>query len=54
MINAPPPRVVHLRIGNMRMRDFHALISRLWPSIVVLSAANRLVRVYENRIEAVE
>jgi predicted nuclease of predicted toxin-antitoxin system len=54
MINAPPPRVVHLRIGSMRMRDFHALISRLWPSIAVLIATNRLVRVYENRIEAVE
>jgi predicted nuclease of predicted toxin-antitoxin system len=54
MISVPPPRVVHLRFGNMRMRDFHALISRLWPSIVVLSATNRLVQVFEDRIEAVE
>jgi len=54
MISGPPPRVVHLRLGNMRMRDFHALISRLWPSIVALSVANRLIRVYQDRIEAVE
>ena len=42
------------RFGNMRMREFHVLISRLWPSIVDLSAANRLIRVYQDRIEAVE
>jgi predicted nuclease of predicted toxin-antitoxin system len=54
MISTPPPRVVHLRFGNMRMREFHTLISRLWPSIVALSAANRLIRVYQDRIEAVE
>ncbi len=54
MISAPPPRVVHLRFGNLRIRDFHALISRRWPGIVGLSAANRLIRVYQDRIEAVE
>jgi predicted nuclease of predicted toxin-antitoxin system len=54
MISAPPPRVIHLRFGNLRMRDFHVLISRLWPSIVALSAANRLIRVYQDRIEAIE
>ena len=54
MISVPPPRVMHLRFGNMRMRDFHALISSLWPSIVGLSATNKLVRVYQDRIEAVE
>jgi predicted nuclease of predicted toxin-antitoxin system len=54
MVSNPPPRVVHIRLGNMRMRDFHGLISDLWPQIVALSAGNRLVRVYRDRIEAIE
>ena len=54
MVSTPPPRVVHIRFGNMRMRDFHTLVSALWPRIVTLSMTNRLVGVYENRIEAIE
>lgn len=54
MITAPPPRVVHIRLGNMRMRDFHGLLSQLWPTIATLSQYNRLVRVYQNRIECIE
>lgn len=54
MVSNPPPRVVHIRLGNMRMRDFHGLISDLWPQVVALSAVNRLVRVYRDRIEAIE
>lgn len=54
MVTAPPPRVIHIRFGNMRMRDFHRLMSELWPQIVALSAANRLVRVYQDRIEAID
>jgi predicted nuclease of predicted toxin-antitoxin system len=26
MVSQPPPRVIHLRIGNLRMRDFHKLL----------------------------
>jgi predicted nuclease of predicted toxin-antitoxin system len=54
MVSNPPPRVVHIRLGNMRMRDFHGLISDLWPQVVALGAVNRLVRVYKDRIEAIE
>lgn len=54
LISQPPPWVVHIRYGNMQMRDFHGLISRQWPTIVALSAKNRLVRVYESRIEAID
>ncbi len=28
MLNEPPPRVIHLRIGNMRMRELQALLRR--------------------------
>jgi predicted nuclease of predicted toxin-antitoxin system len=54
ILTHPPPRVVHIRIGNMRIRDFHAHMNDLWPRIVELTLENRLVRVYRDRLETVE
>ncbi len=44
MLSEPPPRVVHLHIGNMRIRDFHKFIQIIWPEIKLLIArTNSLV-----------
>ncbi len=52
LASAPPPWVVHLRLGNMRRRDFHALLARLWPRIEALLPEHKMIAVYEDRIEA--
>lgn len=54
LVSTPPPRVVHIRYGNLTMRDFHGLIRRQWSSILALCTSNRLIRVYEDRLEAIE
>lgn len=54
MLSSPPPWVVHLRFGNLRRGDFHALPARLWPAIETLLPAHKLVNVYADRIEAVK
>jgi len=54
VVSSPPPRVIHIRIGNMRMRDFHGLLTRMWPQAIALSTGNRLVRIYQDRIETIE
>jgi len=28
--SSPPPRVVHLRFGNLRRNEYHALLTRRW------------------------
>lgn len=53
MLSEPPPKVVHLKIGNLRIRDFHTLLRRLWPEIQALSSTHRLLTVYPDRIEGV-
>jgi len=53
MAQTPPPRVVHLRIGNVRRHEFHALLARLWPRIEYLVQRHKLVTVFRDRIEAV-
>lgn len=53
LISVPPPRVVHLRIGNMGRADFHRFLARVWPRIEALLPHHKLVNVYHDRVEAV-
>ncbi len=52
IVSIPPPKVVHIRIGNMRLRQFDTAISKVWPDIVALSNTNKLVNVFADHIEA--
>lgn len=36
MVSVPPPQVVHIRLGNMYLRDLHRLLDSLWPRVVQL------------------
>ncbi len=54
MVSQPPPWVVHLRFGNLRKREFHAYLSRVWPQIESLLPEHKLINVYRNRIEAIK
>jgi predicted nuclease of predicted toxin-antitoxin system len=54
MLSSPPPWVVHLRFGNLRRREFHALLARLWPRIEALLPEHKLVNVEADRIEVVK
>ena len=53
VLGAPPPRVIHLRVGNMRGRDFAAWLKRVWPQIESAITTHKLVNAYRDRIEAV-
>jgi predicted nuclease of predicted toxin-antitoxin system len=53
MASSPPPRVVHLRFGNLRRKEYHALLARLWPQIESLLKTNKLVNVYAGRLEGI-
>ena len=54
VLGVPPPRVVHLRVGNMRGRDFAAWMEHVWPQIESAVATHKLVTAYRDRIEAVK
>lgn len=51
--SAPPPRVVHLRFGNLRKSEFHSLLDRVWPQIETLLKSHKLVNVYADRLEGI-
>lgn len=53
IVSAPPPRVVHLRVGNMRRREFVDWLERVWPQIESLVSEHKLLNVYLDHIEGV-
>jgi len=53
IVSTPPPWVVHLRFGNLRRNEFHALLARVWPQVEALLKTHKLVNVYAERVEGV-
>ena len=53
IMHTPPPWVVHLRFGNLRRREFHTLLARVWPQVEALLKRHKLVNVYADRVEGV-
>ena len=53
ILQSPPPWVVHLRFGNLRRREFHSLLARVWPEVEARLRTHKLVNVYLTRIEAI-
>lgn len=53
ILHTPPPRVVHLRFGNLRRSEFHSVLARAWPKIESLLKTHKLVNVYLDRVEGV-
>jgi len=53
ILHTPPPRVVHLRFGNLRRHAFHDYLARVWPQVERLITDHKLVNVYRDRVEAI-
>jgi len=54
MLSDPPPRVIHIRLGNLKMRDFHQAIAGRWEQICSLSRRCKLVQVFADRLEGID
>lgn len=54
LLNDPPPRVIHVKIGNMKMKQIHQVLSKAWGSICTLSNEYKLVNVYKDHIEGID
>lgn len=53
MSSEPPPRVIHLRVGNMRLAELRAFLTRVWPQLAELTHGHKLLIVHEGNIECV-
>jgi predicted nuclease of predicted toxin-antitoxin system len=54
LFKKPPPRVIHLRIGNMKLNALYEFINKNWSEIENTSGTHTLTNVYLDRIEGIE
>lgn len=47
------PHVIHMRVGNMKIRALYEFLSLNWPSICALSAHHQLITVFEDHVDCV-
>ena len=53
MLGISSPRVIHIKLGNMKMKQFHGIISDIWEDVIEMSREYKLVRVYSDRVEGI-
>ena len=53
MLDGPPPKVVWVRLGNIRRKDLEAMMRRLWPRIASLLVDADLIEVHEGSLETI-
>jgi len=54
IFHTPPPKVIHIRFGNMKMREFFSTLTSVWKDVIELNSNHKLVNIFRNRIEAIE
>lgn len=52
-LGARMTKVVHLRVGNMRRREFETWLKRCWPRIEAAVKEHKLVNVFPTSIQSV-
>lgn len=50
----PPPKVIHLKMGNMKLAEFRQFMLTNWDEIERMSANHKLVDVYNGRITGID
>jgi len=51
LFSEPPPRIIHIRFGNLKMRDFFQVIHKHWELVAELNHQFKLVNLYLDRVE---
>ena len=54
IFHQPPSKVIHIRFGNMKMREFFNVMTAIWDDVTELSDTHKLINVFRDRIEAIE
>jgi predicted nuclease of predicted toxin-antitoxin system len=51
MLEGPPPKVIWVRLGNIRRKDLESMLLRLWPGIIELLEDADLIEVHPDSLE---
>ncbi len=53
ILKNPPPKVIHIKLGNMKQKELYLTLSRMWNDTLDLDKKFKLVNVYKNGIEGI-
>ena len=53
MLKEPPPKVIHIRIGNMKINAFFQFINNIRIDVIKLIENHKLVNVFLDRFEGI-
>lgn len=53
MYSLPPPKVIHIRSGNLKIKQLHSLLMNIWKDIEIEVENHKLVNVFIDRIESI-
>ena len=54
LFHNPPPKVIHIRYGNRKMKPFNEGITKVWNEVIKMNSNHKLVNVFIDRIEGIE
>lgn len=54
LVGIPTPRIIHIRLGNMKFAELESYLERVWDEVCKMSDNYRLVQLYRDRIEAID
>lgn len=49
LLHTPPPKIIHIRFGNMKIKDFFESTSRLWEDVLILKTELKLFNNKNNK-----
>ncbi len=53
IFHQPPPKIIHIRFGNMKMKNFYFTLKKYWDDIIEENRKYKLVNVFKDRIESI-
>jgi predicted nuclease of predicted toxin-antitoxin system len=54
IVKNPPPKVIHIRVGNLKINALHNFLNSNWHNIERKIRKFKLINVYPNRIEGIK
>jgi predicted nuclease of predicted toxin-antitoxin system len=54
IVKTPPPKVIQIKLGNLKIRDLHKFLSDIWPTIEKKIKKFKIIYVYKDKIEGIK
>jgi predicted nuclease of predicted toxin-antitoxin system len=54
LLKGSPPKIVHIKFGNLKLNDFIAVFEKYWNQVESLLTTHNLINLYSDSIEAIK